>query len=208
MANNNAPLSRGDVISDIAAETQMPNAQVDQVIRAFEGALMRQLSSGGEVRMAGLGSFRVTSRKARAGRNPATGAPIQIAASKGVGFKAAKALKDAVGGAKKGAKSPAKAAAKPAAKVAPVKAAPVKAAPVKAAPIKAAPIKAAPAKAAPKAAAKPAAKPAAKAAPVKAAPAAKAAPAKAAPAKAAAKPAGVAITKAEASKGGKKGGKK
>ena len=188
MANNNAPLSRGDVISDIAAETQMPNAQVDQVIRAFEGALMRQLSSGGEVRMAGLGSFRVTSRKARAGRNPATGAPIQIAASKGVGFKAAKALKDAVGGAKKGAKAPAKTAAKPAAKVAPVKAAPVKAAA--------------------KAAAKPAAKPAAKAAPVKAAPAAKAAPAKAAPAKAAAKPAGVAITKAEASKGGKKGGKK
>lgn len=173
MANNSAPLSRADVVSDVAAETSMPNAQVDQIIRAYEGSISRTLSGGGEVRINGFGTFRVTSRAARMGRNPATGEAIKIGASKNVGFKAAKALKESLGGSK--AKSAAKPAAKPAAKAAPAKAA---------------------------------AKPAAKAAPAKAAPAVKAAPAKAAPAKAATKPAGVAITKAEASKGGKKGGKK
>ncbi len=179
MANKIAPMSRADVVSVVAAETQMPNTQVDQVIRAFEASLMRTLSSGGEIRMAGLGTFRVTDRAARMGRNPATGEAIKIAASKNVGFKAAKALKESLGG----GKSKGKAAAKPAAKAAPAKAA-----------------------------AKPAAKAPVKAAPAKAAPAAKASPAKAAaakaPAKPAAKPADVAITKAEAAKGGKKGGKK
>ncbi len=143
-----APLSRADVVGEVAAETQMPNAQVDHVIRAFESSLKRALGSGGEVRMVGLGTFKVSQRAARMGRNPKTGEPLQIAASKNVRFSAGKAFKEAIGGGKPAAKNAAKAPAKTAAKSAPAaKAAPAKAAPAKAAPAKAAPAKAAAAKA-------------------------------------------------------------
>jgi DNA-binding protein HU-beta len=140
MADNNAPHSRADVVSEVSAQTGMPASQVDQVIRAFEGSLMRKLASGGEVRMLGLGSFKVSQRAARQGRNPKTGESIKIKASKNVRFSAGKAFKDAIAGGKKGlkaapapakaaaAKAPAKAVAKPAAKAAPAKAAPAKAA--------------------------------------------------------------------------------
>jgi DNA-binding protein HU-beta len=56
------------------------------------------LKSGGEVRLLGFGSFSVAERAAREGRNPATGATIQIAASKQPRFKAGKGLKEAVNG--------------------------------------------------------------------------------------------------------------
>ncbi len=110
-AKSSAPLSRADVVSEVSAKTQMPNAQVDQVIRAFEDSLKRTLSSGGEVRMAGLGTFKVSDRAARMGRNPKTGEPLQIAASKNVRFSAGKAFKDAIGGPKSSSAGKAKAGA-------------------------------------------------------------------------------------------------
>ena len=111
VAKSSAPLSRADVVSEVSAKTQMPNAQVDQVIRAFEDSLKRTLSSGGEVRMAGLGTFKVSDRAARMGRNPKTGEPLQIAASKNVRFSAGKAFKDAIGGSKGGSAAKGKAGA-------------------------------------------------------------------------------------------------
>ncbi len=142
---SSAPLSRADVVSEVSAKTQMPNAQVDQVIRAFEDSLKRTLSSGGEVRMAGLGTFKVSDRAARMGRNPKTGEPLQIAASKNVRFSAGKAFKDAIGGPKSGSASKAKAGATKAASgkataavVASAKAAPAKTAAKAAVPGKAA----------------------------------------------------------------------
>lgn len=165
-AKSSAPLSRADVVDEVAAETKMPNAQVDQVIRAFEGSLKRTLSSGGEVRMVGLGTFKVSDRAARMGRNPKTGEPLQIAASKNVRFSAGKAFKDAIGGGS--GKAGATKAASPKEKLAKAAVAFAKAE--------------------------------AKTTP------AKAASAKAAPAKTAAK--ATTPTKAEAAKGGKKGGKK
>ena len=86
--SKNAPLSRADVVSEVSAQMGMPATQVDQVIRAFEGSLIRTLASGGEVRMLGLGSFKVSERAARKGRNPKTGESIKIAASKNVRFSA------------------------------------------------------------------------------------------------------------------------
>jgi len=103
-AANKAPLSRTDVVSEIAAETQLAPRQVDEVVKALEGSLKRALSSGGEVRMSGFGTFRVSERGARTGRNPQTGESIKIAASKNVRFSAAKAFKDAIGGGKSAGK--------------------------------------------------------------------------------------------------------
>lgn len=188
-------LNRGDIISTISAETELPAARVDAVLKSFEAAIARKLAEGGEVRLAGFLGVKTSNRAARVSRNPRTGEPVGVPARTVARITPGKSLKLAAeqSGApkKKGGKAAAKA---PAAKAAPAKAAPAKAAPAKAAAkapaAKAAPAKAAPAKAAP-----------AKAAPAKAAPA-KAAPAKAAPAKAAA--AKAAPAKAAPAKGKRK----
>ncbi|HEX8834901.1 MAG TPA: HU family DNA-binding protein, partial [Abditibacteriaceae bacterium] len=146
-----APLSRADVVSEVSAQVDMPATKVDEVIKAFESSLKRALASGGEVRMLGLGTFKVSQRAARTGRNPATGESIKIAASKNVRFSAGKAFKDAIAGGGKGKGGAAKAGA---AKAAPAKATAAKGAAAKAAPAKATAAKAAPAKAAAKPAAK------------------------------------------------------
>ncbi len=139
MADAKQPLSRVDVVNEVAASTSMTQTDVDKVIRAYEDALKRQLAGGGEIRIVGFGTFKVSHRAARMGRNPKTGEPLKIGASKNVRFSAGKAFKEALdakgGKAKAGAKAaPAKAAAgkAPAAKAAPAKAA-AKSAPSKAA---------------------------------------------------------------------------
>ena len=58
--------------------------------------ISNELANGGKVQIPGFGTFSVSFRAARKGRNPQTGAPIDIAASKGAKFKAGKGLKDAV----------------------------------------------------------------------------------------------------------------
>jgi DNA-binding protein HU-beta len=65
---------------------------VDAIFEAIEGAL----KTGDDVRLVGFGSFSVTERAAKTGRNPRTGAEIKIAASKAPKFSAGKGLKDAI----------------------------------------------------------------------------------------------------------------
>ncbi len=70
---------------------------VDAIIEGVTGALKK----GDEVTLVGFGTFKVKNRAARTGRNPQTGATLKIKASKAPGFKAGKALKEAVNGKKK-----------------------------------------------------------------------------------------------------------
>jgi DNA-binding protein HU-beta len=112
-APQNAPMNRGDVIDTIAAQVGLTRTQADDAMKAYEGAIQRALSTGGEVRLAGFGSFKTSARAARQGRNPQTGQPVKIAASTAVRFVPSSALKTAVNG-KKAAKAPAKAAKAPA----------------------------------------------------------------------------------------------
>ena len=74
----------------------MPKKQADTVLTDVFEAIVTHLKSGDRVRIGGLGIIEVKDRPARAGRNPATGEAIQIAASKKVAFRAAKELKDAI----------------------------------------------------------------------------------------------------------------
>jgi DNA-binding protein HU-beta len=110
------PMNRGDVIDDVAAQVDLPKSKVDEVLKAFEGALSRPLLSGREVRIAGFGTFRIRERAARMGRNPKTGEAMQQAASSNVTFKPSTAFRaaatgsnnksgDGASGAKSGAKS-------------------------------------------------------------------------------------------------------
>lgn len=79
-----------------AADTNLTKAQAKTLVDAMLSGLRDALVAGEEVSLPGFGKFKVQAKPARTGRNPSTGAAIQIAASKKVSFTAAKALKDAV----------------------------------------------------------------------------------------------------------------
>ena len=74
----------------------LPKKQAHGLLADFVAAITTHLQQGDRIRMRGLGILEVKSRAARTGRNPATGETIQIKASKKVGFRPAKDLKDAI----------------------------------------------------------------------------------------------------------------
>lgn len=89
-------MNNSQLIEKVAADLKTPKTDtkvlVDTVLDAIQGAL----AAGEDVSLQGFGKFTVKSREAREGRNPQTGASIQIAASKSVGFKAGSVLKAAL----------------------------------------------------------------------------------------------------------------
>jgi DNA-binding protein HU-beta len=89
-------MNKGDLIENVADETGLSKADSGRAVDAVVGAVTKTLSSGGQVSLVGFGTFSVKRRAARQGRNPRTGETIQIKASNVPGFKAGKALKDAV----------------------------------------------------------------------------------------------------------------
>ena len=89
-------MNKNDLIDAVAASSGVSKADATNATNAVFDAITDALVSGGEVRLTGFGSFSVANRAARQGRNPQTGATIQIAASKQPKFKAGKGLKDSV----------------------------------------------------------------------------------------------------------------
>jgi len=88
-------MNKGDLISAVADGTGLSKADVGRAIDATTSAIAGELSGGGRVSLVGFGTFSVSHRAARMGRNPATGASISINASNVPKFKAGKALKEA-----------------------------------------------------------------------------------------------------------------
>ena len=80
----------------VAADDKLTKAQAKTIIEGVFNAVRDAAVRGEEVSVAGFGKFKVQAKPARTGRNPATGAAIEIAASKKVAFSPAKPLKDAV----------------------------------------------------------------------------------------------------------------
>lgn len=89
-------MHKTDLVAALANQQELSVHKADLVVAAFIEQITNALSRGEAVALVGFGSFSVSERAARTGRNPQTGAAIQIAASKAVSFKAGKALKDAV----------------------------------------------------------------------------------------------------------------
>jgi len=89
-------MNKGDLIEVVADDAGLSKADATRAVDAVIGAVTKALKSGNDVSLVGFGTFAVKNRAARQGRNPRTGETIQIAASKVPGFKAGKALKDAV----------------------------------------------------------------------------------------------------------------
>ncbi len=86
-----------DLADQVAAANDLTKAQARAIVGSVFDAITAAAIKGDEVSLPGFGKFKVADRPAREGRNPATGATIQIAASKRLGFTAAKALKDKLG---------------------------------------------------------------------------------------------------------------
>ena len=89
---------KADIVDFVANEVGLTKKQAAEAFEAVFGAISNYLTEGDRVQVPKFGSFSISERAARQGRNPATGATIQSAASKGVRFKSGKELKDAVNG--------------------------------------------------------------------------------------------------------------
>lgn len=89
-------MNKTELIAAISEKAGLSKKDSEKALDAFRDVVTAELSNGGRVQLVGFGTFDVTERAAREGRNPQTGAPMQIAASKAPRFKVGKALKDAV----------------------------------------------------------------------------------------------------------------
>ena len=89
-------MNRSELIDAIAASADLPKAAAGRALDAVVDSITDALKKDETVSLGGFGTFSVKERAARTGRNPQTGAPIEIAAAKIPSFKAGKALKDAV----------------------------------------------------------------------------------------------------------------
>ena len=83
-----------EIADHISASHEMPKNEAKKLVQAVFDQLSEAAEKGDEVSIPGFGKFKVTAREARTGRNPATGATIQIAASKKLAFSPAKQIKD------------------------------------------------------------------------------------------------------------------
>lgn len=94
-------MNKSELVDKIAKDAGISKAAGEKAVDAFIDAVERSLKRGQKVTLVGFGSFSVAKRKARKGRNPATGEPMRIRASKVPKFTAGKKLKDAVRGKRK-----------------------------------------------------------------------------------------------------------
>jgi len=91
-------MNKGELVAKIAEGADITKASAGRALDSFIDSVTAELAGGGDVALVGFGTYKVNDRAARVGRNPQTGAEIQIAAAKVPAFKAGKALKDAVNG--------------------------------------------------------------------------------------------------------------
>ena len=89
-------MKKSEMIEALANQTGLTKADVEKVFNGTFNLFKEELSKGNDVAVAGFGTFKISNRAARTGRNPQTGETINIAASKSVGFKAGSALKEIV----------------------------------------------------------------------------------------------------------------
>jgi len=89
-------MTKAELIGRIAEEAKISKASAEKVVNSFANSVTRALKKGDKLTLTGFGTFSVTKRRARTGRNPQTGKEIKIPARKVAKFKAGKMLKSAV----------------------------------------------------------------------------------------------------------------
>jgi DNA-binding protein HU-beta len=89
-------MNKAELINEVSSAANLSKSDAAKAIDAVMSTITRSLRSGEQVTVVGFGTFLVRNRSARTGRNPRTGETISIPAGRAAGFKAGKALKDAL----------------------------------------------------------------------------------------------------------------
>ena len=89
-------MTKAELIDSIAAKADLQKATAERIVNSIFDDIVGALKNGDKVNISGFGTFQVSDRKARVGRNPKTGEAIQIEASRSAKFKAGKGLKDSL----------------------------------------------------------------------------------------------------------------
>ena len=89
-------MNRTELIAAMAEKTELSKKDAEKALKAFTDVVAEELKKGEKIQLVGFGTFVVSERAAREGRNPRSGETMTIAASKSPKFKAGKALKDLV----------------------------------------------------------------------------------------------------------------
>ena len=87
-------MNKTQLIAAIAEKTELSKKDAEKAVKAFTDVVVEELKKGEKIQLVGFGTFEVSERAARTGRNPQTGAEMNIPASKAPKFKAGKAFKD------------------------------------------------------------------------------------------------------------------
>ena len=89
-------MNKTELVAAVAEQAEISKKDAEKALKAFVDVVTEQLKAGDKVQLVGFGTFEVSKRAAREGRNPQTGKTMKIAACKAPKFKAGKALKDAI----------------------------------------------------------------------------------------------------------------
>ena len=89
-------MNKTELVAAIAKRTELSKKDAEKALKAFTDVVAEELKKGEKIQLVGFGTFEVSHRAAREGRNPLSGEIMNIAASKAPKFKAGKALKDIV----------------------------------------------------------------------------------------------------------------
>ena len=89
-------MNKADLVAAMAEKAGVSKKDAEASLKAFTDVVAEELKKGEKIQLVGFGTFEVSERAARPGRNPQTGAEMTIAASKAPKFKAGKALKDSL----------------------------------------------------------------------------------------------------------------
>ena len=89
-------MNKTELIAAMAEKAELSKKDTEKALKAFTDVVAAELKKGGKVQLVGFGTFEVSTRAAREGRNPQTGKTMKIKASKSPKFKGGKALKDSL----------------------------------------------------------------------------------------------------------------
>ena len=89
-------MNKAELVAAMAEQAGLSKKDAEAALKAFTDVVSDELKNGGKVQLVGFGTFEVSERAAREGRNPQSGEVMKIAASKAPKFKAGKALKDSI----------------------------------------------------------------------------------------------------------------
>ena len=89
-------MNKNELVAKMAEKAGLKKTEAEKALKAFTETVAEELKNGEKIQLVGFGTFEVTNRAAREGRNPQSGKVMRIPASKAPKFKAGKALKDTI----------------------------------------------------------------------------------------------------------------